>query len=800
MKNRKLFAIITLVAFMLTMMPLMAFATSASNSSISVDKSSAKVNNNLEFILDLDAAVGAEQQVVVFAERSGSLSDADTISVKDNKGTVTKGTNYGFIAFKNGTAKDEYTLLVNSATAGTVTLKAYVVSTTEEITDANVAKFYNGDNTIIKTALVGNGCTGKFTAQSSAVTTDITVTKDGNTATGTAYTKNGVKDTDKVEAASGVNANNGADYYKVSMKFNEGTTKMVGEKVTISVDKDGATVNKEEATTSATGKIDFKVSATKGGTYTVTVECGSYSVDLPFTFGTAQVNTVKIPFTTQGTIAVDNQETVAMTLVGYDSNGNAMAASEATANLIKENFLVEVTSAPADSSLEGTYTEFVPTYNTKTSDNIYLSFKPDAAGEYTIKIYNKTTGAGATTTIKAAEFGTIDHATISYSADTFALGSKTQAPTVYVYDKNGVKKTASNPKYSYTGLGVAKFDNGQVTFKTDSEYAGKQIVVSVVANNKYAASTTLTIGADAASLKFTDATAEVGGEATVKAQVIDVNGNNTAVAASGSYDVSLESAIITERPEGATVSVDADYFVDSASTFLKKGTGNVTITSNKEGTVKANVVLKLTANDEVIRDGITYKPTVVSYVAIGNEAYTGTKYKKDGDKFVEDVNGTYKQVVTNNNPYTFYLSGVATATFGAKAPEKGTGDTVTFIIGNTTFVANGATKAADVAPYVANGRTFIPVRAFAEATGAKVEYDAATQVITITGEGLSAQMTIGSNILTVNGQTTVMDTAAAVTAEGRTVLPVRFAGQALGYGFEVAYGANGAVSSVTMFK
>ena len=763
MKNRKLFAIITLVAFMLTMMPLMAFATSASNSSISVDKSSAKVNNNLEFILDLDADVDADQQVVIFAERSGSLSDSDAITVEKAGNAVADATttaHKGYFVLAAGNKAGEYTVKVNSASAGTVTMKAYVV---KGAAGKTIAQIYNGDNEIIKTALVGNGCTGKFTAQSSAVTTDITVTKDGNTATGTAYTKTGVKDTDKVEAASGVNANNGADYYKVSMKFNEGTTKMVGEKVTISVDKDGATVNKEEATTSATGKIDFKVSATKGGTYTVTVECGSYSVDLPFTFGTAQVNTVKIPFTTQGTIAVDNQETVAMTLVGYDSNGNAMAASEATANLIKDNFVVEVTSAPADSSLEGTYTEFVPTYNTKTSDNIYLSFKPDAAGEYTIKIYNKTTGAGATTTIKAAEFGTIDHATISYSADTFSLGSKTQKPNVYVYDKNGVKKTASNPKFSYTGLGVAKFENGQVTFKADSEYAGKQIVVSVVANNKYAASTTLTIGADAASLKFTDATAEVGGEATVKAQVIDVNGNNTAVAASGSYDVSLESAIITERPEGATVSVDADYFENSASTFLKKGTGNVTITSNKEGTVKANVVLKLTAKDDVIRDGITYK-------------------------------------VNEKNAYTFYLSGVATATFGAKAPEKGDGDTVTFIIGNTTFVANGATKTADVAPYVANGRTFIPVRAFAEATGAKVEYDAATQVITITGEGLSAQMTIGSNILTVNGQTTVMDTAAAVTAEGRTVLPVRFAGQALGYGFEVAYGANGAVSSVTMFK
>lgn len=763
MKNRKLFAIITLVAFMLTMMPLMAFATSASNSSISVDKSSAKVNNNLEFILDLDADVDADQQVVIFAERSGSLSDSDAITVEKAGNAVADAAttaHKGYFVLAAGNKAGEYTVKVNSASAGTVTMKAYVVKGADGKT---IAQIYNGDNEIIKTALVGNGCTGKFTAQSSAVTTDITVTKDGNTATGTVYTKKGVKDTDKVEAATGVNANNGADYFKVSMKFNEGTTKMVGEKVTISVDKDGATVNKEEATTSATGKIDFKVSATKGGTYTVTVECGSYSVDLPFTFGTAQVNTVKIPFTTQGTIAVDATETVAMTLVGYDSNGNAMAASEATANLIKENFVVEVTSAPADSSLEGTYTEFVPTYDTKTADNIYLSFKPDAAGEYTIKIYNKTTGAGATTTIKAAEFGTIDHATISYSADTFALGSKTQAPTVYVYDKNGVKKIASNKKFSYTGLGVAKFENGQVTFKADSEYAGKQIVVSVVANNKYAASTTLTIGADAASLKFTDATAEVGGEATVKAQVIDVNGNNTAVAASDSYTVSLESAIITERPEGATVSVDADYFVESMSTFLKKGTGNVTITSNKEGTVKANVVLKLTAKDTVIRDGITYT--------------------------ADDIHN-----------YTFYLSGVATATFGAKAPEKGTGDTVTFIIGNTTFVANGATKTADVAPYVANGRTFIPVRAFAEATGAKVEYDAATQVITITGEGLSAQMTIGSNILTVNGQTTVMDTAAAVTAEGRTVLPVRFAGQALGYGFEVAYGANGAVSSVTMFK
>lgn len=759
MKNRKLFAIITLVAFMLTMMPLMAFATSASSSSISVDDGTAKVSytektvdkmDQLSFIVDLDAVPSADQQIIVFAERSGSLSDTDAItSTKITSMSALESATKGYMVLDAAKA-GEQTIYVTSKTAGTVTLKAYVVKGADPINANNVATVYNGANNIIKTALVGNGCTGKFNAASSNIGIDATVTLNGE---GTALIPN------KDGAFVGATSNNGVSYYKVNVAATKGGNKLVGEKVTISVDKDGATVNKEEATTSATGKVDFKVSASKPGTYTVTVECAGESKDYKFNFTQTSIDSVKITYTTQGTIAVDATETVAMTLAAVDGNGNTLAASQTIADEInnEKNFKIEVTSAPADSSLEDS--TLTANYNTKTSDGVYVSFTPDAAGEYTIKVTNQVTGKATSTTIKAAEFGTIDHATISYSADTFSLGAKTQAANVNVYDKNGVKKNASSKKFSYTGLGAAKFDasNGQITFKNDSDYAGKQLVVSVVANGKYAASTTLTIGAEPAALKFTDATAEVGGEATVNAKVVDVNGNATAISTNDNYyTVTLDSAIITEKPEGANASVDADYFQDYANTFLKKGTGKVVISSNKEGTVKANVVVKL-------------EPTA------------------DAKEINKDLT-------------TVYLTGVATANFGAKAPEKGTGDTVTFIIGNTTFVANGATKAADVAPYVANGRTFIPVRAFAEATGAKVEYDAATQVITITGEGLSAQMTIGSNILTVNGQTTVMDTAAAVTAEGRTVLPVRFAGQALGYGFEVAYGANGAVSSVTMFK
>lgn len=790
MKNRKLFAIITLVAFMLTMMPLMAFAdeptyVTATGSSISVDKATAKIGNNtaLEFILDLDGNSGVKEksQVVVFAERSGSLSDVDTIAVYKGDTKVTEkvvdGT--GYVALNTEFASGEYTLKVTSGTAGTVALKAYVVTGATIAGDSDVAQVYNGSSDIIKKALVGNGCTGKFNPANGEI--EFTTTVDSVEVT-------------EDSAACTISANNGANggTAKFNVKVTKGGSKVVGEKVTVSVDKSGASINETELTTSATGKVEFKVTASKPGNYKVTVECGNHSETYKVTATDTGISKMNITYTVNGTIATDNKTTVALMLAAYDNNGNLLdPATIATGNdwssssvnkgcveadEIGGAWKVKVDKAPADSSLEGEPLTFY--YGTGTCDQLFVSFAPDAAGEYVIKVFNDNTGATAKTTIKAAEFGTADHAVISYASSVYSLGEKTPAAVVDLFDQNGVKKSVNDSakKFSYTGLGVAKFDadNGAVTFKADSDYTGKEVVVSTVVNNKFSASTTLTIAAEPAALKFTDATAEVGTDANVKVQIVDVNGNDSALADPQSYDVELSSAIITEKPEGATASVDAESITTNKQTFLKKGTSTVKIASNKEGTVKANVVVKLTAKNDVIRDGITYN--------------------------VNDVKDASDKVTKKANPYTFYLSGVATATFGAKAPEKGTGDTVTFIIGNTTFVANGATKTADVAPYVANGRTFIPVRAFAEATGAKVEYDAATQVITITGEGLSAQMTIGSNILTVNGQTTVMDTAAAVTAEGRTVLPVRFAGQALGYGFEVAYGANGAVSSVTMFK
>ena len=182
---------------------------------------------------------------------------------------------------------------------------------------------------------------------------------------------------------------------------------------------------------------------------------------------------------------------------------------------------------------------------------------------------------------------------------------------------------------------------------------------------------------------------------------------------------------------------------------MSKGTGTVVVTSNKEGTVVGNVVLEI----------------------------TNTETKK-----------------------TFYLAGVVTVNFGKATPnDNGYNKNITMIIGAKTFVYDGGAYTTDVAPYITNGRTMVAIRALAESTGAKVDYNNATRTVTITGKDLTATMIIGSNVMTINGETKVMDVAASIK-DGRTVIPVRYAAELLGYDFELTNDSNGNVIAVTMYQ
>jgi hypothetical protein len=112
--------------------------------------------------------------------------------------------------------------------------------------------------------------------------------------------------------------------------------------------------------------------------------------------------------------------------------------------------------------------------------------------------------------------------------------------------------------------------------------------------------------------------------------------------------------------------------------------------------------------------------------------------------------------------------------------------TSVFTIGSTTYtvVEDNKTveKTMDVAPYIKGDRTFLPLRFVAYALGVNEEniiWDPVTRAVTVFKDGRIAQVTIGSQIMLVNGVSISMDVAPEIT-EGRTMLPIRWLGQALG--------------------
>lgn len=92
---------------------------------------------------------------------------------------------------------------------------------------------------------------------------------------------------------------------------------------------------------------------------------------------------------------------------------------------------------------------------------------------------------------------------------------------------------------------------------------------------------------------------------------------------------------------------------------------------------------------------------------------------------------------------------------------------------------NGQPVSFDVPPTIEGGRVLVPLRPVFEALGAAVHYDAPSRSITARrGESL-IRLAVDSTAAIVNGAPVTLDVPARVI-DGRTLVPVRFAGEALG--------------------
>ena len=133
--------------------------------------------------------------------------------------------------------------------------------------------------------------------------------------------------------------------------------------------------------------------------------------------------------------------------------------------------------------------------------------------------------------------------------------------------------------------------------------------------------------------------------------------------------------------------------------------------------------------------------------------------------------------------------------------------TIVLSIGSTVATVAGSHVTLDAAPFVASGRTMLPVRFIAEAMGAGVSYttkangsvsqvtlglpDSSTSLKTVT-------LSLNSTTATVDGQTVTLDTT-PVIRQGRTFLPIRFIAEQLGAKVTpVADPSTGRTKSVTV--
>ncbi len=96
-----------------------------------------------------------------------------------------------------------------------------------------------------------------------------------------------------------------------------------------------------------------------------------------------------------------------------------------------------------------------------------------------------------------------------------------------------------------------------------------------------------------------------------------------------------------------------------------------------------------------------------------------------------------------------------------------------------TVVLNGRAVQFDVAPRVVDGHMQVAFRSMFEKQGAQVSWNADTKTASSIKGALTVEVPIGESVARVNGSPVDMGTKASI-CKGRTIVPVRFFGDAVG--------------------
>jgi len=707
-KSRKLFAILVITAMMLALVPASVFAGGNGEpevvlgaTDVEVDETELTVGDEAKITMtfyasngqpvdeaDVDETTGKAIKFWIKTSRSGAdVISANTVGTDDDEKLDLKGT----------LGESSYTLCGGKGKPITVTgVKNGQVS-------FYIESSFVGTSTITFLTYPGNNPDNdaeefaKFTLKYSSAK----VKKEGVTFT--------------AEFEGG--GTEGGIYKEINLKavLKSNGIPVKDETVTFQKSFDGgAWTTIATKKTNALGEADVATYETVPGDYEyrvkaagVTKKCG----DILKVSG-AEAAAIKA-LTDDGQVAVDVEQKVKFKVT--DALGNAMGKNVATVKF------------KLDKKPSGSSATITPSSDKTTGKGeVTAKFEPDKVGEYTIKAeIDEKSFLEAFVTLDAKPFGTVTELKVSLDKDQVSVKSdyKGDVPTgssieieVDLFDENGYKKPAEpdDVQLSSSDVSLVTVDGFEAT-ATSKDKTG---VVTITATHKdtgVSGSVELPVVGQPAMIKEDVSVGDL--TANVDLQFVDVDGNKT-------WDkIGSKTTLTVVAPDGINVSARKDF---------DKGKGKA------------------------------------SFKAVAEEY------------------GTYNFTVIAANG----LANTFSVTYGeAKDEVDGVANVVMFI-GSKGYVADGKTDEMDVAPFIEDGRTFVPIRFIGEAFGAELDWEpkeAATEKVYVTCDDIEVTITIGEYTIEVvkDGETeTVVSDVAAFIKEGRTFLPLRAIGEILGAEFD----------------
>ncbi len=107
-----------------------------------------------------------------------------------------------------------------------------------------------------------------------------------------------------------------------------------------------------------------------------------------------------------------------------------------------------------------------------------------------------------------------------------------------------------------------------------------------------------------------------------------------------------------------------------------------------------------------------------------------------------------------------------------------------YFVGKSFYYVNEVEKQMDVSPILKDGRTFIPIRYLTESIGAKMDWDARDQKVSINLGEKEIELWIGKSYAKINNESKPTDpdnkNIYPFIINGRTFLPLRFVSETLG--------------------